>query len=475
MELDEVEPIAPAVLGKYQQTRDEDARAHVCYAPFISLRFAHTGNVQVCCYNRMYVLGNVAKDNLRDIWFGPGLKTIREQISKSDFSNGCNRCGKALTQGNFYNVPARNYDYLAQTNDPVYPSMLDFEIGNTCNYECVMCNGEYSSTIRINREKLPPYPVVYSDKFVAQLKEFIPHLREARFVGGEPFLVDIHYKIWDDIININPKTKITILTNGSLFNHRIKDLFLSGNFNISFSIDSLDAENYRRIRKGGNLDNVLSHFETVVALSKQHHRDVTLNTCFLRQNWQEMPMFVKFCNQRDIPLIFHTVYYPFHSSIWNLPYSELCRIYQYLAGQGFPAGQTQIQSNNILKYQALEATIKEWLGKAEACDEEKLILQGIEMTPLKLKFIDKLTEYYSSTEKYDAARISTITDRIQATFDKIDEAILRRTLIEMSFLPPEIIAGEFINIAEDRLIAKLQFATYTHPSDNALKNLKKLI
>jgi MoaA/NifB/PqqE/SkfB family radical SAM enzyme len=47
-----------------------------------------------------------------------------------------------------------------------YPSMLELELNNTCNLECVMCIGELSSSIRKNREKLPAIRSPYDEAFV---------------------------------------------------------------------------------------------------------------------------------------------------------------------------------------------------------------------------------------------------------------------------------------------------------------------
>jgi MoaA/NifB/PqqE/SkfB family radical SAM enzyme len=75
--------------------------------------------------------------------------------------------------------------------------MMELEIENTCNLECVMCIGELSSAIRKNRDKLPPIKSPYNEAFVEQLEEFIPHLKELRFNGGEPFLINSVFRIFE--------------------------------------------------------------------------------------------------------------------------------------------------------------------------------------------------------------------------------------------------------------------------------------
>ena len=58
-----------------------------------------------------------------------------------------------MVAGNFSAVKSLQYD-SPKLNSSKYPSVLEFELINTCNLECVMCTGEYSSLIRAKREKL---------------------------------------------------------------------------------------------------------------------------------------------------------------------------------------------------------------------------------------------------------------------------------------------------------------------------------
>lgn len=153
----------------------------------------------------------------------------------------CNICKADLEIGAFDEVSAKHFDSLPI--HPSYPTMMEFLLTNTCNLECVMCKGEFSSLIRQNREKLPPIANVYDDAFISQLRPFIPHLREVRFSGsGEAFLIDANYKIWDMILEINPQCLIMVQTNGTVLNSRIKDLLIRGNFQIGVSLDSLKKE-----------------------------------------------------------------------------------------------------------------------------------------------------------------------------------------------------------------------------------------
>ena len=73
-----------------------------------------------------------------------------------------------------------------------------------------------SDGFRKNREHREALVSPYNDEFVEQMKEFIPHLAELRFNGGEPFLHKFVYKILDQVAIIKPEIKVTIATNGTI-------------------------------------------------------------------------------------------------------------------------------------------------------------------------------------------------------------------------------------------------------------------
>lgn len=65
-----------------------------CSQPFYSLNVWADGRVTPCCtfYGKKLILGNVYKDNLRDIWHGKQMAEIREQIINKKFNKVCQRC-----------------------------------------------------------------------------------------------------------------------------------------------------------------------------------------------------------------------------------------------------------------------------------------------------------------------------------------------------------------------------------------------
>ena len=80
----------------------------------------------------------------------------------------------------------KQYDNFSVTSaTPRWPRQIEFSISNSCNLECVMCDGDHSSAIRAHREKRPPMPRLYSDQFLQTLRPYLAHLDQAKFFRRE--------------------------------------------------------------------------------------------------------------------------------------------------------------------------------------------------------------------------------------------------------------------------------------------------
>jgi MoaA/NifB/PqqE/SkfB family radical SAM enzyme len=148
-----------------------------------------------------------------------------------------------------------------------------------------MCNGNTSSSIRQNRDKLPPLPTPYDDAFVEQLKEFIPHLKEAKFFGGEPFLIHSYFQIWDVMMELNPAISIFVITNGTVLTEKVKELLHKGNFEMAVSIDSIRKERYEYIRKNANYESVMQNLDYFNDYIKSKGKTMSLSFTTQRENW----------------------------------------------------------------------------------------------------------------------------------------------------------------------------------------------
>jgi len=184
----QTEPAQELLLNREQKIAGKPF-ASACYAPTVSMYFDQFGNVRACCQNTGALMGNVTEQSIRQIWQSASTAKMRAALKVGDFSEGCGFCEWQVDQGDEEIVFARVFDDLAVTReDPIWPVQMEFSMTNSCNLQCEMCNGDWSSSIRAHREQRPPLPVVYHDSFFEELAEFLPHLHKANFLGGEPFL-----------------------------------------------------------------------------------------------------------------------------------------------------------------------------------------------------------------------------------------------------------------------------------------------
>lgn len=359
------------LLRQYNKTRDSLAQNKICHAPFSSINFEQNGNMTACCFNRVNILGKYPSTSIFEAWSSDEAEKLRNKIDNDDLSGGCKLCGIFINQGNFQGTKAIYYDEFAQTSRTSvlkkllgiaprhFPKVFEFEISNTCNLACNMCSGYYSSTIRKKREKLPEIYQPYDDEFVSQVAEFLPVLTDLKFLGGEPFLIDIYYKIWEKVIDINPEVKIHITSNGTVFNNRVKSILSKLRVGFVLSIDAMDKEVFESIRIGAKFETVMTNFEHFRELAKEKKTYLSIAACAMNNNWKEFPKLVEFANEKQVSLHFNVVWNPGHLSMRFMDYNQLEEIERYLLSFNFKPTNS-IEKNNLKAFEDLIQTIVMW-------------------------------------------------------------------------------------------------------------------
>lgn len=305
-----------------------------CYAPFVALLFDTVGNVRVCCKNFSHLLGNLQTTRLDEIWAGDNLRRLREALVQYDFGLGCELCHWQIAEGNHANAFPRYFDpYPAGSGDELWPALMEFSISNTCNLQCLMCNGEYSSAIRARREHLPPLPRAYDERFFHDLRKYLPHLRRAKFPGGEPFLAAECFRIWEILIADGLAVPCHVNTNATQYNDRIERVLDQLPVSFSVSLDGVTKETFEAIRVGADFDTVLANFRRFHAYARERGTFIGLSHCLLRQNWREFGEFLLFADAWDVEVYVCTVVFPANASLYTLPPAELARVVEELERQ----------------------------------------------------------------------------------------------------------------------------------------------
>jgi molybdenum cofactor biosynthesis enzyme MoaA len=239
------------------------------------------------------------------------------------------------------------------------PRAFEFELANTCNLECIMCSGYFSSSIRRNREGRPPQSSPYDTAFVEQLIPFLPHLKFTRFLGGEPFLIGIYYEIWDQILKHNPHLEVSITTNGTTLKNRARNILDSLKAHIVVSIDAITRDRYEHIRVNADYDTVFANVDYLRQLTASKGTSMSFAVCPMTVNWDQMPEMVAYCNAQEIEIHFNTVTWPSHLSLRDAGPVELERVEAHLASFDPPEG-TALERANRAAYLSLVSQISYW-------------------------------------------------------------------------------------------------------------------
>lgn len=428
-------------IKEYNKTRLINQTSSFCYAPTNALRFSLNGNAFVCCFNRMFSLGKYPEKSISEIWFGNRRTTLQKSVKRLKLNEiGCHSCYSSLMSRSYNLVGARSYDLSDTSESLIYPQVIDFELDNLCNLQCVMCNGENSSSIRTQIECEKNYELCYDNQFVEQLNEFIPYLKEARFSGGEPFLSKIYNEIWNRILDLNPKCKIYIQSNGTVFNAQIIDLFKRGNVNVSLSIDSVIASTYVNIRRGAIFEKIMSNFNEFWKLSQTYDREIGISFCLMKQNINEFIEYLEYFNRYKVKITIHKVVFPVQFGISTLTLIQLEEILSRFNSYK-PILQTEVEKINYNVFKSivsfLEATI---VNKKEFENVENISLNlkdsiwtKIESRLLELKLKN---QYEIAKDNYNL-----LLKKISSS-EYNEEYLMLLNEVPISLLLPELITNE---------------------------------
>ena len=221
----------------------------------------------------------------------------------------------------------RAFDRFVVTETmPEWPQRMEFSIANACNLECVMCNGTLSSSIRARREHRPPQQMVYPPVFFDDLRKYLPHLRQAKFLGGEPFLVTEYYKIWDMMIGDGVNAEIHVTTNGTQYNAKVERVLDALRVGLAVSLDGATKATVESIRVNADYDQQMRNLKRFREYTLERKTSLSLTFCFMRQNWFEFGDYCLFAEEMGCNVGVNTVTSPPAFAVYNLPAEELRRI-----------------------------------------------------------------------------------------------------------------------------------------------------
>ena len=307
--------------------------ATTCRAPFVAIRLAPDGGVYACGVNSVQRFGDLGERSLSEIWTGPELEAFRATLAGGTFPRGCHDCREAVTAGQRHVSHAAVYDEFPDPTDVAWPQRIEFALSNTCNLQCVQCNGGLSSAIRAQREHRPPLRSAYGDEFFDDVRTFLPHLRIATFIGGEPFLMRECRRVWDLMIELGVTPYVHVTTNGTVWNDRVERYLHELKMSVAISIDAVDPATMASIRVGSDLAEVQANRDRFLAATRSYGGDFSINHCVMPQNWREFMPFLLEADELDVLVLNARVLRPHEFSLFSLPAAQLREVVEGMRAQ----------------------------------------------------------------------------------------------------------------------------------------------
>lgn len=174
-------------------------------------------------------------------------------------------------------------------NLPRFPKIIEFEVTNHCNFQCLMCKtGMATST----RER----GYMTDEIFHAVINEIKDYPIALKFVGqGEP---DLHPKLME-YIRIAKENDIVVhlTTNGSLLDEsKMMELIDAELDSIKFSFQGVDAEGYKQLRQKDNYEELLHKIELLYKLrGDKEFPYITIGTSVTSESEEKVMAFRNRC------------------------------------------------------------------------------------------------------------------------------------------------------------------------------------
>jgi radical SAM protein with 4Fe4S-binding SPASM domain len=258
-----------------------------CMAPWIHIHLMPNGNIIPCCNASYHVpFGNANNNKLIEIWNSFQYKKLRAKMILGIKSDICTKCyeDEAVKKHSFrmyFNECNRkDFGLVKKTSYSGHLEMMniryfDIRFSNACNFKCRGCGPPLSSSWSSDFEKLfdlklPNSNIINctekgTNHIWEQLTTLIPNAHEVFFAGGEPLIMEEHYKAFEILLeNKRKNLKITYVTNFSIIKFKQYDIFeLWKHFkiiNLNVSVDDIGkrGEYYRKGMKWENLVNNLN-------------------------------------------------------------------------------------------------------------------------------------------------------------------------------------------------------------------------
>lgn len=263
-----------------------------CMKPWVHLFVSQYGSVVPCCltpWDKNQALGDINERTVQEIWNGSEMKEFRSKLLKDQKDSRCKQCyqsekvGLKSTRQMTNALYSHKLDWVKETKSNGYsqsskPVFWDIRISNLCNFKCRIC-GHHSSSQWYNDAKaldlishdtkIHRGPKDF-DSVLLQLEFVLPDLEEIYFAGGEPLIMEEHYRILEILLERGlTNVKLRYATNFSQTVYKGIDVFEKwaqfADVHAHASLDGMNEQGEYQ-RKGQSWDEVISNRERMLKI-----------------------------------------------------------------------------------------------------------------------------------------------------------------------------------------------------------------
>jgi len=256
---------------------------YFCMIPWIHMHGIPDGRAYPCCLGEMHLpIGNFKENTMQEVWNGAPYKTMRQNMLNERPCKECNRCYEQEANGFFSMREStnKNFGHNIAIVDKTKPDgsldefklrYYDVRFSNLCNFSCRTCGSLFSSSWFAEETKLfgkLNHPqIMYAGKdehdMWTQMQEHIPYLEQIYFAGGEPLIMEEHYRILEELVK-REMFHVRLIYNTNFSHIRLKDKMVFEYWKLFDSVSvgaSLD-DSYARgeyIRKGTKWNEIVEN------------------------------------------------------------------------------------------------------------------------------------------------------------------------------------------------------------------------
>jgi radical SAM protein with 4Fe4S-binding SPASM domain len=259
-----------------------------CMMPWIHLHGFPDGRAYPCCHGSIDApVGNLKKDTMEVIWNSTEYKSMRKNMLEETKCKECVNCYEQEASGfisgrNSANKHFGHHISLVDTTkddgqfDEFKLRYYDIRFSNLCNMSCRTCGSLFSSSWYAEETKLfgaRPHPQIMfagqtENDMWEQLLPHIPYIEQIYFAGGEPLIMEEHYRLLTELVRQERfDVKIIYNTNFSRLNLKNDNVLeywkLFDSVSVGASLDGMGPRG-EYIRKGTKWDDIVRNRERMI-------------------------------------------------------------------------------------------------------------------------------------------------------------------------------------------------------------------